>query len=156
MPRRGTLIVFGPREDAPDAYPVPNAPEGWAVRRESNGLATVWPLGTEGASVIGGELRAHAGVFFHAWWVQSHATLPRALFVCVGHPWVLERLADFIAASKLAWARTWASLGELRGDGTAVAVALRAAWPAAEIDGGAVRLLRRVAGFDDDDAEGGA
>ncbi|AKF06090.1 hypothetical protein [Sandaracinus amylolyticus] len=158
MPRRGTLIAYVRRDDAVAEVPTVLVPTSWYLERADRigaiTLASVWPLGREGSSVIGGALREHRDVFFHAWLLVAHASLPRALFVLTGHPFVLQHLADMVAADALSWTRTWASLVDLRADATTLAQQVRAQWPVEHIDGGLVRILARVAGFEDDDAEG--
>lgn len=57
-----------------------------------------------------------------------------------------------ISSDGLSWTRTWANLGDLRADNTALAVALKAAWrDQAE---GTPILGTRMTGYVDDDAEG--
>jgi len=153
MPRRGTLLAYVRRDDADPSRPGLVVPSTWTKSHESSevfsGVETVWPLGREGSSVISGVDREHADVFFHAWLSAVHATLPRAVFVCVGHPIVLERLAERIAADGLPWTRTWSDLPSFRADVTTLAVQLRAVWRAE-----GVILPVRLAGFEDDDGEG--
>jgi len=148
MPRRGTLIAYVRRTGNTMLTPA-----SWEAIAEDAGWSTVYPLGRDGASEIGGQSRAHRDVYFHARLMVAHPSLPRGLYVCVGHPWVLSRLADAIAADGLAWTRTWSSLAALRSDVSALAAELRASWPAEHIEGGGVRLRARMAGHLDDDAE---
>jgi hypothetical protein len=102
------------RDDSDPAFPTLLVPGSWEIQREDKigpvTLASVWPLTRYGSSVIGGALREHRDVFFHVYMLGAHATLPRGLFVCVGHPYILSRLADMVAADALSWTRTWASL----------------------------------------------
>lgn len=135
------------------AYPTILVPPDWTLVRESDKWATVYPLGTAGTTVIAGEERNNAAVFFHVRLMVGHATMPRGLFVCVGHPFILDHLADRIAADKLPWTRTWSALAELRADVTALAVQTLTNWPLDQLDGTTRRLMSRIAGFDDDDGE---
>jgi hypothetical protein len=158
MARRGTLLALI-RASVIDGHTAPLVPVGWEVVREAADWSTVYPLGREGSSVVGGQEREHRDVFFHA---RAMATVgaftpPRVAFACVGHPWVLVRLADRIAADGLAWTRTWTKLADLRADATTAATAVKAAWRDERAEGDAgdvVRLLARIAGFEADDAEG--
>jgi hypothetical protein len=154
MARRGTLIAYVRRDDTVADFHTLLVPGSWELLRESDKWATVWPLTRTGSSVIGGQLRQHRDVFFHVCLMVAHDTLPRALFVCVGHPFILQQLADMIAADGLAWTRTWSTLAAFRADNTALAVQVRAAWPADHLDGGVHRIMARMAGFEDDDGEG--
>jgi hypothetical protein len=162
MARRGTLIAYVRRADGvvfPDgvARSTLLVPSSWTLRPEACAppatLASVWPLGIEGSSVIGGQVREHRDVFFHAYMMVPHASLQRALFVLVGHPYVLARVSDMVASDALSWTRTWANLADFRADATTLAQQVRASWPVEHTDGGVVRLLARVAGYDEDDAE---
>lgn len=148
MARRGTLLAYVRRDDTIPADPTVLVPASWALVRESSGWATVYPLGRTGSSVVGGQMREHRDVFLHAWLGFAHASLARACFVVVGHPYALGYLADRVAADALAWTRTWASLAELRADVGTTATLIKSAWRA-----GAIELPSRIAGFDDDDAE---
>jgi hypothetical protein len=158
--RRGTLLALV-RASVVDGHAAPLVPAGWLVQREAADWSTVYPLGREGSSVVAGQVREHREVFFHA---RAMATVgsfspPRVAFACVGHPWVLAYLAARIASDGLAWTRTWATLADLRADATAAAVAVKDAWRDERAEGDAgerVRLLARMAGFEDDDAEGSA
>lgn len=160
MPRRGTLIAYLQRDDSVSGFPTVLIPASWerhiGERVAGVTCAAVWPLGVSGASVIGGELRNHADVFFHAYTLVIHATLPRALFVLTGHPYVLAQLADRIASDALPWTRTWADLPALRASADPVATSSLSSWPTEHIVGGVRRLMVRIASFTDDDAEGGA
>jgi len=154
MPRRGTLIAYVRRDDTDPLFPTLLVPGSWTLAYESHQWATVWPLTKVGSSIIGGQLRQHNDVFFHVRLMVAHDTLPRALFVCVGHPYILQQLADMVAADGLAWTRTWDTLTAFRADNTALAVQIRAAWPTDHLDGGVHRIMARMAGFEDDDGEG--
>ena len=144
--RRGTLIVLVRRESTDSIAPL--VPAAWDIIHEADGWFSVYPLG-----------RQERDVFFHMRHMMSHPTFARAVYVCVGHPHILSRLADRIAEDGLNWTRAWANLPELRADGTAVAVAVKQAWRDRDLDrDGAgdnnVIIAGRMAGFEDDDAEG--
>jgi hypothetical protein len=113
-----TLLAYI-RAHATDNAPL--VPVQWDRLIEDDGWATIYPLGSE----------ARPDVFFHARLVLRHPSDPnRALFVCTSdRAAMLQHLADRIAEDDLAWTRTWARLPLLRADATALAVALRAAWP---------------------------
>lgn len=146
------LLAFIRAEPSRD---VPLVPASWDVTVEDNRWSTLYPLG-----------RDQPGVFFHARLIARASGNPlRAVFVCTGAPGVLQRLADRIAADRLPWTQTWATLAALRADSGATATAIKAAWtderPHAYDAQGAdlgpvgvrVALYGRMAGFNAEDAE---
>jgi hypothetical protein len=150
MARRGTLLAFIRATPAP--LDTPLVPGSWDVTPEAHRWSTVYPLGR----------LARPDVFFHARLiVRDSGTPTRAMFVCVGAPVVLQALADRIASDGIAFTRTWATLPLFRADAQATAATIRAAWPderprdaGLNPIGTLVALWSRMAGFDDDDAEG--
>lgn len=139
MARRGTLIVYIRKQVNSDA---PVVPASWTIIPESDNWFSIFPRGRE----------EFPNVYFHMKHMVSHDTLPRAAYVCVGTPVILQRLADMISSDGLAWTRTWNNLVELRADGTALALALKAAWR--DQPEGTPILASRMLGYVDDDAEG--
>lgn len=141
--KRGSMIVYVRRDDSRNGAPL--VPASWELVEESSRWCTVYPLG-----------RSSRDVFFHARLMVAHPTLARGVYVCVGQPAILSRLADLIAADALPWSLTWANLGELRADVRGAVQALRDAWPDERPEGDAgdvVRLFARMAGWQDDDGE---
>ncbi len=143
MPRRGTLLAYVRAEVSVAA---PLVPASWDRTLEDNRWCTIYPAGRDN--------------FFQARLTARNLTLlQRAFFVCVGPPVMLQHLADAIAGDALPWTQTWADLPTFRADLLPLATAIRAEWPderhPASPGGLLVRLHARLAGFQDDDAEGG-
>lgn len=137
MPRRDTILVVRSTELLDDgaggSVVAPAVPPGWTdYQIEAGGWITYWPRGRT----------ARPHVFLHVLLVADGLASGRACFLVQGPSGIL----DSIAASSF---RSWQTLGALRADGTAAALAVKAAW----VGGGAVALRSRMAGFGDTDGE---
>jgi hypothetical protein len=147
------LIALIPAEPAP--LRAPRIRAGWERTIEDDGWTSVFPGG-----------RAD-GRFFSARLILRDAGNPlRAVFVCTGTRAVLNFLANEIEEQRthptnpMPWLRTWLTLPLLRADGSAPAVAIRAAWPderrrdeLGNPIGTLVAHWRRMAGAPAEDAE---
>lgn len=137
-----TLLALIRADAAPLDAPV--VPVAWTRVVEADRWCSVYPLGRVD------------GRHIHMRLVLRDAGTPtRAVFVCTGPASMLTRLADRIAADGLPWTRTWATLAALRADGSAAAVAVRAAWPDERPRGAGTLVAhwRRMAGSLAEDAE---
>ncbi len=137
MTARGALLVYARAHATLDR---PLVPAAWDVTQETSRWCSISPA---------------PGVVFHCRLMirRSGFSPHRALFVCVGTPAAMQYLADRIAADGLPWTLTWANLAAFRADATPAVATLRGEWPSAEAPGGLARLLTRMAGYLDDDAE---
>lgn len=144
MPR-DALIVYGNPIVTDDALgrPIPVVPAGWDAAYEDNNWCTIWPLGRV----------ARPEVFVHAW-LAVRDIAPNQARGC----WVVIGPDVFIDALKPRVTRWWETLAALRADNGAIAVGIKDAWRDERRPGDSgerVRLLTRIAGFQDDDAETG-
>lgn len=131
MPR-AIAIAVRPWTTNAGGQKVPTVPAQWTAVYEDNGWCTV---------------RHADGRWFHAWLACENGA--NAAFVVEGP----RAIVDFIVGSS---SRAWATLNDLRADGGAVALAVKAAWLARWEDlgePGVIRVRARIAGYLDDDGE---
>lgn len=141
MPRNA-LIVFDANCVTDDAQgnAVPVVPAGWTVQYEHYGWVTLWR-----------DRLGQPGDFAHAWLAVRDAA-PNQARGC----WVVIGPSALIDALKPRVTRWWETAAALRADGGAIATSIKAAWRDERRSGDSgerVRLLVRIAGFDDDNAE---